>query len=648
MNLEVKVPVVRRVIVGLLTAAGVVTSVAPAAVADGREPREVVRDNVGNTHSPRMTAELTAQGVGAPRAVAADVGGIDVASHQHPGGAAIDWARVAGAGYRFAGIKASEGDYYTNPYYAGDRAGAGGAGMYSFAYHFAIPNVSGGAAQADDFLDHAAYRQDGRTLPPALDVEANPYDDGTGHCYGLTPTQMVGWIRDFVDQVRRRTGTDAIIYTAASWWRDCTGGSSAFASHPLWVASYASTPTMPAGWPDYTIWQYTATGTVPGISANTDLNYVRGGEATLDALATQASEPSGYTPTDPVRVLDTRSGAPVGPGGSVTINLSGRLPATATAAVLNVTGVTTTSPTFVTVWPNATPRPTVSNLNLAANEIRSNLVTVQVGADRVVRLYNNTGGTHLLADLAGWYATDAAGLHTPLAPGRVLDTRSGAPVGPGATHTLDLSAAVPADATAVTLTLTGVSASRSTYVSVWPTGQARPDVSSLNVRGANPTPNLVTVKLGADRSVNLYNNSGSIHLLADLAGYYAPGSGARFVAVVPRRLVDTRSAPVTWVAATGGGSAVSLNTYGQDGTTGAVLNVTGIAPTIGTYVTVFPRTSATPARPGSSNLNLVTGQTSSNLVSTAVGTGSQVWLYNGFGTINLVADLAGYFVPATA
>ncbi|OLF11124.1 hypothetical protein BLA60_14110 [Actinophytocola xinjiangensis] len=636
---------------GLLAAATFASGgvVSGTAAAEGPTPPVVdgvVRDNVDNTHSPRMTAELTAQGVGTPRAAAADVQGIDVARHQHPGGAAIDWGQVAGAGYRFVGIKASEGDYYTNPHHAGDQTGASGAGLYTFSYHFAIPNVTGGAAQADFLLDRANYRQDGRTLPPALDVEANPYvdDDGTDHCYGLTPAQMVTWIRDFVDQVKRRTGTDAIIYTAASWWRDCTGGSAAFASHPLWVASYAPTPTMPAGWPDYTLWQYTATGTVPGIDANTDLNYVRGGEATLDALATQASAPAGYTAVDPVRVLNTRSGAPVGPRGSVVLDLSSRLPAGATAAVLNVTGVTTTSPTFVTVWPDGAPRPTVSNLNLAAGEIRSNLVTVQVGADRIVRLYNNTGSTHLLADLAGWYAPDATGLHTPLAPRRVLDTRAGAPVGQGATHTLDLSAAVPADATAVTLTLTGVSASRSTYVTAWPTGAPRPDVSALNVRGADPTPNLVTVKLGADRSVNLYNNSGTVHLLADLAGYYAPGGGARFVAVVPRRLLDTRSAAVTWVPATGGGSAVSLPTYGQDGTAGAVLNVTGVAPTVGTYVTVFPRTAAAPVRPGSSNLNLVAGQTSSNLVSTAVGTGSQVWLYNGFGTIDLVADLAGYFV----
>lgn len=651
--------VVRRAIGSLLSAAlaaaGVATtSASPAAAED--EPivvNGVVRDNVDNTHSPRMTAQLIKDGVGTPRLNAADAEGIDVASHQHPNGAAIDWTQVAGAGKRFTAIKATEGDYYTNPYYAGDRSGAAAAGMYTFPYHFAIPHITSGTAQADLFLDHANYQQDGRTLPPALDLEHNPYNDGVNACYNLTPSQMIAWIRDFLNQVKRRTGVNGIIYTGANWWNMCTGGTTAFADHPLWVASYNTTPTMPTGWPDYTIWQYSSTGTVPGIAAGAvDLNTIRGGEATLAALATRASEPAGYTPTDPVRVLDTRNATgvitrnPIGTRGSITLDLSLRLPASATAVVLNVTAITTAT-TFVTVWPNGTPRPAVSNLNLDANDIRSNLVTVQVPADRKVRLFNNSGDTHLLADLAGWYATDATDLHTPRdLPQRVLDTRSGAPIGQGATHTLDLSHLLPTGTTAVTLTLTGVSATRSTFVSAWPAGQSRPVVSNLNLTRPDPTAILVTVKVGADRRINLYNHSGTVHLLADLAGYYAPGSGSKFVAVAPRRLLDTRVDRVTWVQFTATGAAVALNTF-RPGSTGTVLNVTGVAPETNTYVTVFPKVDPD-MRPGASNLNLVRGQTTSNLVSTAVSDTSELWMFNGIGAIDLIADLAGYFVPPTA
>ena len=74
--------------------------------------------------------------------------GIDVAAFQHPNGVRINWAAVAAAGYKFAAVKATEGNYYVNPWAATDLAAAKKAGLYVTAYHFAIPNASGGAAQA--------------------------------------------------------------------------------------------------------------------------------------------------------------------------------------------------------------------------------------------------------------------------------------------------------------------------------------------------------------------------------------------------------------------------------------------------------------------------------------------------------------------
>ena len=61
-------------------------------------------------------------------------------------------------GYAFAAIKSTEGDYYANPHSAADLASAKAAGLYVTAYHFAIPNVSGGAAQADFALSHGRLR----------------------------------------------------------------------------------------------------------------------------------------------------------------------------------------------------------------------------------------------------------------------------------------------------------------------------------------------------------------------------------------------------------------------------------------------------------------------------------------------------------
>src|SRR5215469_1908492 len=232
----------------------------------------IVRFNVGNTHSPQ-TERLMNRPAIAPRAAervrpaglpssASTVQGIDVASFQHPNGAAISWTKVAQAGYKFVFIKATEGSYYVNPYYAGDASGAKGAGMLTAPYVFGIPNYSGGALQADYAMDHSNYTADGRTLAPILDIEYDPYvsQDGTNECYGLTATQMVAWIKSFATEIIRRTGEAPPIYTTADWWNACTGDSTSFTSYPLWIASFASAPVVPAAWNGtWTYWQYTDT-----------------------------------------------------------------------------------------------------------------------------------------------------------------------------------------------------------------------------------------------------------------------------------------------------------------------------------------------------------------------------------------------------
>ena len=103
------------------------------------------------------------------------------------------------------------------------------------AYHFAIPNISGGSTQASYFVAHGGgWTADGRTLPGVLDIEYNPWV----HLLGLSRTRMVSWIRSFTTRYHRLTGRDAVIYTTLGWWRRCTGNSTAFyRTNPLWVAT---------------------------------------------------------------------------------------------------------------------------------------------------------------------------------------------------------------------------------------------------------------------------------------------------------------------------------------------------------------------------------------------------------------------------
>jgi GH25 family lysozyme M1 (1,4-beta-N-acetylmuramidase) len=192
--------------------------------------------------------------------VLASVEGIDVSGHQGN----VDWAAQWNAGRRFVWAKATEGTGYKNPYFAQQYNGSYNVGMVRGAYHFALPNSSSGATQANYFATNGGgWSRDGKTLPGALDIEWNPYGAA---CYGKTQSAMVTWIRDFLNQYRARTGRDAVIYTATSWWTECTGNYAGFASaNPLWIARYASAVgTLPAGWSYYTMWQYTSSGPTVG------------------------------------------------------------------------------------------------------------------------------------------------------------------------------------------------------------------------------------------------------------------------------------------------------------------------------------------------------------------------------------------------
>jgi len=115
---------------------------------------------------------------------------------------------------------------------------------------------------------------------------------------------------------------------------------------------------------------------------------------------------------------------------------------------------------------------------------------------------------------------------TAIYPERFLDSRTSiltfGPIQPNGTTTLDLSNLVPVGTTAVVFNLTGTNATADTYVSVWPDGQPRPATSNLNLRPGEVTANLVTVQVSAARRIDLYNLTGTVDVVGDLAGYYAP------------------------------------------------------------------------------------------------------------------------------
>ncbi|MET7775780.1 MULTISPECIES: GH25 family lysozyme [Streptomyces] len=187
---------------------------------------------------------------------------------------------MAADGAGFAYVKATEGVGYVSNTFDQQYSGSAAAGLLHGAYHFALPDRSDGTTQADYFLSHGGgWSDDGKTLPGVLDIEYNPYG---ATCYGLSHSTMVNWVAQFRDEYRARTGRYPMIYAELSWWTECTGNHTGFAStDPLWIAHYASSPgTLPGSWSNYTIWQYADAGTYPG-----DQNVFAGSLADLRAFA---------------------------------------------------------------------------------------------------------------------------------------------------------------------------------------------------------------------------------------------------------------------------------------------------------------------------------------------------------------------------
>jgi hypothetical protein len=91
----------------------------------------------------------------------------------------------------------------------------------------------------------------------------------------------------------------------------------------------------------------------------------------------------------------------------------------------------------------------------------------------------------------------------------------------------------------------------------------------------------------------------------------------------------------------GAGRSVTLIIPGLPaGTTAVALNVTAVNPTATGYLTVYPGGEV---QQGTTNLSFTRGQTISTIVVVAVGPDGKVTFYNSAGSVDILADLTGYF-----
>jgi len=181
--------------------------------------------------------------------------GIDVSHYS----GSVDWRQVAGAGYSFAYVKATEGVDDADPAFRDHWQRLAEAGLLRGAYHFYVTEDDP-EEQARFFLDTVEHRTG--DLVPVVDIEIL----GRG-----TPAGLADRLRRFLDIIEQEIGARPMVYTEPNFWDAHLTPD--FGHHPLWVAEYGTDePRIPKGWSRWTLWQWVEEAEVPGVEKGADLS----------------------------------------------------------------------------------------------------------------------------------------------------------------------------------------------------------------------------------------------------------------------------------------------------------------------------------------------------------------------------------------
>lgn len=260
----------------------------------------------------------------------------------------------------------------------------------------------------------------------------------------------------------------------------------------------------------------------------------------INGYFVSASDPAGlaFYALPPCRVVDTRlAPGPFGapsmaagqtrafpiPGGSCGV------PASAKAYSLNFTVVPSGPLWYLTTWPAGGAQPVVSTLNAFTGSVTANAAIVPAGPGGAINVFTS-GGTDVVIDINGYFAPPGGAnalSYYATAPCRVMDTRNanGPLGGPALIGQRDVPAStsacgLPASASAYVLNATVVAPGALAYLTLWPSGNPMPVVSTLNAFEGGIVANAAIVPAN-NGSISAYATS-LTDLVLDASGYFAP------------------------------------------------------------------------------------------------------------------------------
>lgn len=381
----------------------------------------------------------------------------------------------------------------------------------------------------------------------------------------------------------------------------------------------------------------------------------------------------------PCRLMETRPEYAVGQAGNFgppymragetrTMTLSASttcsIPSTAKAYVLNVTLVPRGSVDFATVWPGGESRPDYWTVRSPDGLIVANSAIVRSPAGAGALSVYTSNDTDVLIDVAGYFAESSNLVYYPLAPCRVIETRQEYRPTPGPFGPPSLKAqetrryrfpstpycSIPSGAAAYSVTITLVPPQPVIFLTAWPAGGSRPNVSSINSPAGRILANSVIVPANSDSiDVMAWDKT---DVLVDINGYFAPdnGSGLLYFPTTQCRVSDT----LNGAPGSGFGGPIFENETTRTIPIPSSPRCLGIPSTAKAYalnVTAIPFGNPMPfltlyptgqARPIASLLNAFQGQTVSNAGIIPAGANGAVDIY-AYRRTHVVVEIAGYF-----
>ncbi|MEI6497880.1 MAG: SpoIID/LytB domain-containing protein, partial [Actinomycetota bacterium] len=360
-----------------------------------------------------------------------------------------------------------------------------------------------------------------------------------------------------------------------------------------------------------------------------------------------ATAGSMFTPTAPRRVVDTRDGTgttatPLGTGCTLVVRPG--VAAGATAVAVNLVTVNASANGYLTAYPCRRARPLTSAVQSLTGRVVSGSAIVPLAADGTFCIFTSAA-TDVVVDVFGAFAPDAGSQFEPIAAARLLDTRtSGRLVGAGQVVRIATRGTAKAggDDTAVSLTVHALGGTGSGFVTMWPCDAPRPLASSLNITAGTPVSNAVEVATNTAGEVCAYSSTAT-HLMVDLQGWYGPSATTEFHAVVPYRLVDSRSA-AGWNGMLNPGASKRVGVAGSggvpaSGVRAAVIAVTTVGPGRAGYLTGFACQATLPA------VSMLRYPAGVNVAvsSTQMLSGTGDWCASASTSTNVVVDVNGWF-----